>query len=202
VKERAITLRDWEVSAIVEGRKTQMRFVMKPQPHPFIWKFEQLPNGLWQGYERDSDRNRPRGDPVKLPDSVGDRLLGRETWQPTGVSQSMGTQIHYKVGGCEWKSGGRVSFFPARWRSPATMPRWAGRVLLEVTQVRLQQVQEITEEDAIAEGSQIPLDQLPKKLRSAVLTERCMFARLWNYVHGPDAWTRNDWVRVVTFRKI
>lgn len=224
MKSHGIILRDWEARAIIEGRKTQMRFVLKPQPHPFVWKYEQLKDGLWQGYERDSDRNRPRGEAVKMPYSVGDQLWGRETWcrkvddEGFSVYNDEGnldsTCCHYAAdgvdvikvdgdGGIKYRSNGAEA---SPWSSSVTMPRWASRILLEVTQVRVQRVQEITEEDAIAEGVERIAGNrwldYGGKLPSGLLSARMSFFTAFNSIHGPGAWERNDWVWAVTFKRL
>lgn len=66
------------------------------------------------------------------------------------------------------------------------MPRWASRITLEVVGVRVQRVQDITDEDARAGG----------------FASRAEFAAYWDTIHGPGAWERNDWVWVVEYRRI
>jgi hypothetical protein len=81
-----------------------------------------------------------------------------------------------------------------RWRSAATMPRWASRLTLRVTGVRVQRLQEISEADAIAEGAQSP--GVP-----ASLTNVGAFAKLWESIHGQGAWSLNPWVWAITFTR-
>jgi hypothetical protein len=83
-----------------------------------------------------------------------------------------------------------------RLRSPIHMPRWASRITLTVTDVRVQRLQDISEADAVAEGSFEPDEDFsnygPKGGRSA-------YRMLWTSLHGPDAWNANPWVWVKTF---
>ena len=88
------------------------------------------------------------------------------------------------------------------WRSPIHMPRWASRLTLTVTEVRVQRVQEISEADAVAEGADYaannmgfsPISGQPHGVR----TFKAGFAHLWNSIHGPDAWDANPWVAAYT----
>lgn len=81
------------------------------------------------------------------------------------------------------------------------MPRWASRIDLEVTAVRVERVQEIAFDDIIAEGlgsEEWNHGINEKGVESAV----DHFAELWNTLHGPDAWDRNDWVWVIEFKTL
>lgn len=87
------------------------------------------------------------------------------------------------------------------WRTPLFMPRWASRILLAVTAVRVERVQDITEDDARAEGIAEPAPVHgkwcdPAKGREGHWSYRKLFADLWNTIHGGGAWERNDWVWV------
>lgn len=211
MKMRGIIFRDWEVRAILDGRKTMFRRAIKSQP--FYHKAKGLVSAGWgwdigkkcklQAWSKDDI-----GEQIAkyAPYTVGDRLYVKETWAHDAPS------LEECRAACEDLLSGmncgpyyratEVAPETLKWRSPATMPRWASRLKFEIVNVRVERVQDITEKDAIAEGSQTPLDQLPKKLRNAVLTERCMFARFWEFIHGPGAWDRNDWVWAVTFKRL
>ena len=87
-----------------------------------------------------------------------------------------------------------------RWRPSIHMPRWASRLTLTVTDVRVQRLQEISEEDARAEGA-YPCEGGWSYGGSplAGTTARGAFYCLWNSLHGPDAWSANPWVCALTF---
>jgi len=82
------------------------------------------------------------------------------------------------------------------------MPKWAARIWLEVTGVRIERVQDISEEDAKAEGVPFPHD--PTGDRWTDGKYRTAFEYLWNEIHGwnPNAWDSNPWVFVISFKKV
>ena len=96
-----------------------------------------------------------------------------------------------------------------RWRPSIHMPRWASRLTLVVTDVRVQRVREISEADAQAEGAKA--GDWPDRPDCNCNDDDCMacgqypalhtpaFRHIWNTIHGPDAWARNDWVAALTF---
>lgn len=89
-----------------------------------------------------------------------------------------------------------------RWKPSIHMPRWASRLTLTVTDVRVQRLHEISREDAIAEGCESPLtgaEAPPPGPGVWLADERTSFAQLWNRLHGPGAWSANPWVVALTF---
>lgn len=80
------------------------------------------------------------------------------------------------------------------WTPSIHMPRWASRITLEVTSVRVERLHEISDDDARAEGAPGPFDSL--------FTPRLRFERLWESINGPESWDANPWVWVVSFRKL
>jgi hypothetical protein len=89
------------------------------------------------------------------------------------------------------------------WKPSIHMPRKFSRIALEIVDVRVQRLQEISEEDAIVEGSQMPLIDLPKRCQQATLSERTQFSRLWDSINAKRApWASDPWVWVITFRGV
>ena len=146
--------------------------------------------------------------PVKIPYAVGDRLWVRETWamaceldgndQPASEMRTC-----YRADGepfdrwldpdtGEWRDG-------IKWRSPIHMPRWASRITLTVTAVKVERVQDISRDDVIAEGC-AEYEGYP--VSGMVAGYHQPFAQLWNTIHGPDAWDRNDWVQAISFERV
>lgn len=77
------------------------------------------------------------------------------------------------------------------------MPRWASRITLAVTEVRVERLQDISDADAFAEGIQ----QCANKGIGSDGTARGTYRALWNQINGAGAWSANPWVWVVEFRK-
>lgn len=80
------------------------------------------------------------------------------------------------------------------------MPRWASRILLEITGVRVERLQDISEADADSEGVSVvygePFDQ------ANTITDRRRFELLWESINGPGSWDANPWVWVIEFKRI
>ena len=88
------------------------------------------------------------------------------------------------------------------WRPSIHMPRWASRLTLRITDVRVQRLQEISEADARAEGAPLELRLLDSVRLGATASHTGGFERLWESIHGPDSWASNPWVWCLSFRVI
>ena len=193
------------VKALLDGRKTQTRRILKPQPpadaHMVRAYTENAPRAAlrntvgWFVPEAGDLWPCNDGDRIPLPYTLGDRLWVRETWG-MGLSDH-GDCPRYKAT-MDYQCGDKIKpphEGPFKWRSPIHMPRWASRLTLLVTDVRVQRLQEISVVDVFAEGA-VPAD-LPHG--SHIGRERDFFRDLWNSLHGPDAWEANPWVCALTF---
>ena len=101
-----------------------------------------------------------------------------------------------------WPHGGS----PCRWRPSIHMPRWASRLTLEVTGVRVERLQAISEEDARAEGVDCPAyNQYPEDCpcwRDEAAGYKWHFRTLWESINGADSWASNPWVWAISFRRV
>jgi hypothetical protein len=196
-KERPILFSGPMVRALLDGSKTQTRRPVKGfalellKPDNFTHEYVALPeNG-----------NSPYG-------YVGDRLWVRETLAPTRDNNGIIVDWHYAADGAKRMPGLNPDFndamaFAHLARPSAVpsihMPRWASRITLEVTGVRVERLHDISETDAQAEG--IPID-------NGVGTQFCRadnrqgFRQLWESINGAESWTANPWVWVVEFKRI
>jgi hypothetical protein len=132
----------------------------------------------------------------------GDRLWVRETWKPHSTYAGMKPRDIPKTN-VFFRADDAYAPSNTPWVPPIHMPRWASRLTLTVTDVRVQKLREITEEDAEAEGvgasgwdPGLPEDQ---RWRHPVCGAAENFAALWNSIHGPGAWDANPAVVALTF---
>ena len=217
MKERPILFNAPMVRAILDGSKTQTRRVVKPQPD---WVNENAGCGIATGggimpsprsdwlHWRGSRLLRPEPRcPYGLP---GDRLWVRENFaivprtayaRSDGVQQTLRPDDDHDA--AIYRAGWDRSNGGFRWRPSIHMPRWASRILLEITDVRVERLQDISEADAQAEG--VKVDGNGHAVRDDVVNvggARTAFAELWESINGPDSWSANPWVWVIEFRRI
>jgi hypothetical protein len=177
------------VRALLDGRKTQTRRTLKPKKHACL-----ISDGWADSYVLDpGNRSWLEG---YYPWRIGDRLWVRETWKPHSIYAAIKprdvpqSRIFYACDGGSFPSN-------TPWRPGIFMPRWASRLTLTVTDVRVERLQAISEEDSLAEGSQEP-SLVP--IVGGCWSERQVYANLWNHINGAGAWDANPWVVAVTFR--
>ena len=152
VREHPVIFQADSIRAILARRKSQTRRAINPQPPETMVRAAVGVTGFWVGWDAEGNEVWNAYCPYGVP---GDRLYVREKW---GTSPGLdhvrprdlpsGASIHYAADDICESGGWRVE----RWRPSIHMPRWASRITLEVARVRVQRVQDITEEDATAEG--------------------------------------------------
>lgn len=211
MKERPILFSGEMVRAILDGRKTQTRRVVKPQPPNWAWtrvkEYAEI-RGLTQQVGKIEYWIKPC--PYGQP---GDRLWVRETWRAEELPVYGEDGIRYRADNHfqiientfeaseKWGDAYRPGM---KWRSSIFMPRWASRITLEIVSVRVDQVQDISEDDAKAEGItlQFPTRSVPHRVGGDVWTYPNAYARLWDDINSKSGlgWDANPWVWVVEFR--
>jgi hypothetical protein len=209
-KERPILFSGPMVRAILGGRKTQTRRIVKPQPF-MVLSAEQWHSRAMSGV--DPYGFRPIGSqvleemPAACPYGIpGDRLWVREKWRLGAefcstrlrdwrYPEDLAEHVHYAIDDIQ-------EHFAGQYRPSIFMPRWASRITLEITGIRVERLQDITEEDAIAEGFE--RDFKPDgSSYGAELTTACeQFESLWQSINGPESWAANPWVWLVEFRRV
>lgn len=200
--EKPILFKDDMIRAILEGRKTQTRRIIKPQPElttgsGFAW------NGWLYGQgstHAETVRNFAKN---TCPyGKAGDRLWVREAHAfvpmpayrcSAGIYQQINPSDDYEA--CVYRENfDRARSFP--WRPSVHMPRWASRITLEITDVRVERLQDISIDDAKAEGG-------PTHGHSgAEISPRKGFRHLWGRINGHESWDANPWVWVIEFKRI
>lgn len=215
--ERPILMSAPMVLAILEDRKTNTRRVMRAQPPEWIDRFGVsafTPSGHVSGRGTHPEHG-PAEKFYRCPYGVpGDRLWVKETWAAgkcsEGLSPSMLSPSFYDGprsdnGGLWYRADSAEPAHPVttrgRWRTSLHMPRWASRLTLEIVSVRAERLQDISEEDAKAEGVTPDAD---------CLANRCMrpyrdrFLDVWDEINGKRkgcGWRDNPWVWRIEFRR-
>lgn len=178
VKERPILFRAPMVRAILEGRKTQTRRLVKPNP-------ELAGTGHYKGWTSDRTDHWIRLNPYGKP---GDKLWVRETW----ATHPDGDGVLYRATDPGWDDNDTG----LRWKPAIHMFRESCRLVLEIVRVRVERLQEITEGDAIAEGFMFA-GHGDDWMRSD------SFLKSWDsHNAAPFDWASNPWVFVIDFKRL
>ena len=182
MKERPILFSGSMVRAILEGRKTQTRRVIRFQPDEDGLAFDLIKRGWFDTSGR--EYKCPYGQP-------GDRLWVRETFHAYENRVIYRATIPYGNFDCHFKP----------WTPAIYMPRWASRITLEVTRVRVERLQGISEGDSQREGCERPiLQDMGPDLHPYTGYYRDAFKNLWQSINGPGSWEANPFVWVVEFK--
>jgi hypothetical protein len=215
MKERPILFNDPMVRAILQGRKTQTRRILRPQPR-LNWVYKLTPEFKAVQVSTQYDTMGVHdGVFIKCPyGRPGDRLWVREAfcetdWKP-GTSgfpadPATGFIIAYRADYPDWPTRPFPAPWDANWKPSIFMPRWASRLTLEITGVRVERVQEISEEDAKAEGcSKERIGAEAGALEGMHFTARKQFAEFWDSINARRGfgWAINPWVWVIKFKRI
>lgn len=222
MKERPILFSAPMVRAILEGRKTQTRRVLKHQPI----RCTELPVLLFPRSRNESIKQSgfiwpnakeqilalcPHGNPR-------DRLWVRETWQGPLIDEELEEEFcqspdyFKKPTFCKYRATDTLDAINSDgeelgWRPSIHMPRWASRIILEITGVRVERLQDINEADArdegVTDGGCLSCgDHEPCGCTDPKPDARDSFCRLWQSINGEESWHANPWVWVVEFKRI
>lgn len=229
MKERGMIFNGEMVRAILDGRKTQTRRPVKFPVHDKNLGCELAGNELAGELSAGSYLNSAFGKP-------GDRIWVRETWATLGNEDGCCVDWEGNLckgdersaariyrASCEqrpgdyglwsipddayWKPHTKEHKFEGAWRPSIHMPRWASRILLEITDVRVERLNVISEEDTRAEGI------IDGGCLNCGEPEPCgcanpepdatdAFAYLWKSIYGQESWNANPWVWVIEFKRI
>lgn len=219
MKERPIIFSAESVRGILAGTKTQTRRAIQALPNglpPRCYVGRNEERWTFTGGDRAGDAHGllcPYGAPM-------DRLWVRETWASDDAADDAPPKVLSATSRVWYAAASNSTSMVARgrWRSPIHMPRWASRLTLEVTEVRVERLQSITEADAKAEGVQPFFERFPSVGRDQRLTSgdlaaerphRASYAVAWDEINGdrlvggqPIRWIENPWIWAVTFRTV
>lgn len=205
-KERGMIFNSEMVRAILSGQKTQTRRIVKCNFQEIAGRDD---GSLWP-WREDCEHAEDYWYPCPFGD-VGDRIWVRETWQGPLVDFERSDDLlrnpekYEKPENCVYAADGvpAPEFYDADdnlrccWRPSIHMPRWASRILLEITNVRVERLNDISEEDARSEGV------TPKSIPAEKLVGgKLAFAELWASIYGYENWQANPWVWVIEFKRV
>lgn len=191
-KERGMIFNAEMVRAILSGQKTQTR---RPVKFPHIDRdamCELSGNELAGELSAGNYRNSPFG-------AIGDRIWVRETWAEAG-GNAPELQL-YRASYPDHVPSRYENLKPLeeiRWTPSIHMPRWASRILLEITNVRVERLKDISEEDAKAEGVSPPA----RTITPPEAVYRVGFGELWRSIYGDENWEKNPWVWVIELKRV
>ena len=205
--ERGMIFNGEMVRALLSGRKTQTRRPIKWKQTRFTEIGEREDGSKWP-WSEDAEHACDFWHPCPFG-AVGDRIWVRETFQgPLFDYDLMDSYCKdptpfEKPEFCVYKADGvpAPEFYDADdelhccWRPSIHMPRWASRILLEITNVRVERLKSISDGDAIREGC----STADMKSGDCVAD---VFARLWASIYGSDSWKTNPWVWVIEFKRV
>lgn len=210
MKERPILFSTEMVEAILDGRKTQTRRIVKQLENEtnnntsyrlanIIDRFslESIPQ-IVEAHKPDEWHSKyPNPNPIICKyGQEGDILWVRETWA-TGKHGTDGTEYLYKAGSDD--------YFQDKWKPSIHMPKEACRLRLKIKSIRIERLQEISEQDAIAEGIELIGNRykqyLQTRLDKTVENPIYSYMTLWESINGIGSWEKNLYVWVIEFER-
>ncbi|MHA3368900.1 morphogenetic protein [Yersinia enterocolitica] len=199
MNEKPILFNAEMVNAILSGRKTQTRRIMRDQPEVIPPEDECGVPGYWIPYNAGKTMVRNEMMTIACPlGNPGDQLWVRETWARYNIDQASHDMAYRATTPADWPKDGL-------WRPSIHMPRWASRINLLITGVRVERLQDISQEDAQAEGMELtgwrPTYSDPDS-GGEYETPYDNFAELWTSIYGEESWQANPWVWVIEFERM
>ena len=218
--ERPILFSGPMVRAILEGRKTQTRRVVNPQPELIPADVPKAPgdNGWWWPAKAVRSMVQTRDMAAFCPYGIpGDRLWVRETWSLMRiVNRNTGIERNQVVYRASLPDGyDMFGIIGHKWRPSIHLKRSDSRILLEITAVRCERLQDISEADAMAEGVTTIWPDGPRQDKGPnhytievgyvsynAPTAAGVYSMLWDQINGDGSWAANPWVWVIEFKRV
>ena len=206
MKERGMIFNAEMVRAILDGRKTQTRRIMKVQPENSELGLSRIIDssvakevGMYFWSLSDACGMKRRSKPFPCPfGEVGDRIWVRETWAEAGGGAP--ELKLYRANYPEHVPSHYENVPPVdeiRWTPSIHMPRWASRITLEITGVRVERLASISDDDAGKEG--YPANPAPYGGR---MDKWLWFRQLWDSIYPDQSFKHNPWVWVIEFKRV
>ncbi|HDE2636023.1 hypothetical protein WDU25_25080 [Klebsiella pneumoniae] len=213
MSERGMIFNAEMVRALLDGRKTQTRRPIKWKQTRFTEIGEREDGSKWP-WSEDAEHACDFWHPCPFG-AVGDRIWVREAFRVHSRATDVATLVYKASERNSWTEQTRrvpvavcnKPATPEKWTPSLHMPRWASRILLEITDVRVERLNAISEEDARAEGI------IDGGCLNCGEPEPCgcanpepdatdAFAYLWQSIYGQENWNANPWVWVIEFKRV
>ncbi|MGY8332626.1 hypothetical protein L1Q87_18195 [Klebsiella pneumoniae] len=205
ITERGMIFNGEMVRAMLDGRKTQTRRIVKGTDGAVKFCKEWNINGeevfVVLG-EKDHTGMNPVLGAISCPfGAVGDRIWVREAFRVHSRATDVATLVYKASERNSWTEQTRrvpvavcnKPATPEKWTPSLHMPRWASRILLEITGVRVERLRSMSQDDARAEGV---------IAASGPMEAGLAFRELWDSIYGEESWKANPWVWVIEFKRV
>ncbi|EPF6634553.1 TPA: hypothetical protein NPP16_001811 [Klebsiella pneumoniae] len=199
ISERGMIFNAEMVRALLDGRKTQTRRPIKWKQTRFTEIGEREDGSKWP-WSEDAKHACDFWHPCPFG-AVGDRIWVREAFRVHSRATDVATLVYKASERNSWTEQTRrvpvavcnKPATPEKWTPSLHMPRWASRILLEITGVRVERLRSMSQDDARAEGV---------IAASGPMEAGLAFRELWDSIYGEESWKANPWVWVIEFKRV
>nr|EKX3318823.1 hypothetical protein [Klebsiella pneumoniae] len=199
ISERGMIFNAEMVRALLDGRKTQTRRPIKWKQTRFTEIGEREDGSKWP-WSEDAKHACDFWHPCPFG-AVGDRIWVREAFRVHSRATDVATLVYKASERNSWTEQTRrvpvavcnKPATPEKWTPSLHMPRWASRILLEITGVRVERLRSMIQDDARAEGV---------IAASGPMEAGLAFRELWDSIYGEESWKANPWVWVIEFKRV
>ncbi|ENO7635005.1 hypothetical protein ACFGSQ_001238 [Klebsiella pneumoniae] len=199
MSERGMIFNAEMVRALLDGRKTQTRRPIKWKQTRFTEIGEREDGSKWP-WSEDAEHACDFWHPCPFG-AVGDRIWVREAFRVHSRATDVATLVYKASERNSWTEQTRrvpvavcnKLATPEKWTPSLHMPRWASRILLEITGVRVERLRSMSQDDARAEGV---------IAASGPMEAGLAFRELWDSIYGEESWKANPWVWVIEFKRV
>ncbi|HBR1742265.1 TPA: hypothetical protein U6I92_000619 [Klebsiella pneumoniae] len=199
ISERGMIFNAEMVRALLDGRKTQTRRPIKWKQTRFTVIGEREDGSKWP-WSEDAEHACDFWHPCPFG-AVGDRIWVREAFRVHSRATDVATLVYKASERNSWTEQTRrvpvavcnKPATPEKWTPSLHMPRWASRILLEITGVRVERLRSMSQDDARAEGV---------IAASGPMEAGLAFRELWDSIYGEESWKANPWVWVIEFKRV
>ncbi|HCI6678690.1 TPA: hypothetical protein NPP42_001886 [Klebsiella pneumoniae] len=199
ISDRGMIFNAEMVRALLDGRKTQTRRPIKWKQTRFTEIGEREDGSKWP-WSEDAEHACDFWHPCPFG-AVGDRIWVREAFRVHSRATDVATLVYKASERNSWTEQTRrvpvavcnKPATPEKWTPSLHMPRWASRILLEITGVRVERLRSMSQDDARAEGV---------IAASGPMEAGLAFRELWDSIYGEESWKANPWVWVIEFKRV